>query len=157
MILNADLVLLALAPLWPLLLAVALALPLLRSIALRLVPSAALPALLVALLPSPDLELALPWLLLGARLGLDEVSSVFLVFSAILWTAGGLRLPQVGRVRFGVWFLVTMAGNFAVLLAGDIPSFFLSYALVSLAAFGLVIHEASTAARRGSCVSPPSA
>ncbi len=149
---NTELFLLASTLAWPLLLVLGLAIPALRQGALHLVPSAAVPAFFTALLPSPDLELSLPWLLLGTNLGVDDVSSLFLLFSSLLWTIGAVSLPQTGRASFAGWFLLAMTGNFAVLLAQDVPSFYLSYALMSLSAFGLVLHERTFAARRAARV-----
>jgi len=152
MTLDLAFILFLLTPLWPLLLAVAMALSMFRSGVQRLVPTAAVPALLTALWPSTELEVDLPWLLLGTGLSLDEVSRVFLLFSSILWILGSLSLPTAGRMPFSAWFLVTMTGNFALLMARDIPFFFLSYALMSLATFGLVIHERSLAAQHAAKV-----
>ena len=152
MIAGIELMLLLSAPVWPLLLAGGLVIPVLRPAVLRLMPIATLPALLCALLPVPDMELTLPWLLLETGIGLDDLSRIYLLFSAILWTAGGLMLPATGRSRFAAWFLITMAGNFALLLARDIPSFFLFYACTSLTTFGLVIHERTVAARHAARV-----
>ena len=152
MTLDLAPILLVLSPLWPLLLAAALLRPKWRLAVHRLVRTAALPALAAALWPSAEMELELPWLLLGAGLELDEVSRTFLLFSAILWTVGGLALPSEGRSRFSAWFLLTMTGNFALLLAQDIPFFFLAYALMSLASFGLVIHSQTRQARRAARV-----
>ncbi len=152
MMLDGSQWLLVLSPLWPMLLVAALLVPRFRITAQRLVSTAALPALLTALLPSTSLELELPWLLLGVVLGMDELSRTFLLFSAILWTVGGMALPKEGRSRFSAWFLLTMTGNFALLLAQDIPFFFFAYALMSLASFGLVIHQQTRQARRAAKV-----
>ena len=152
MTLNMEYFLLASTPGWPLLIAVLLALPGLRDRALYLVPFAAVPALLCVLLTSPDPELSLPWLLLGSNLGMDQISRVFLLSLAILWTVGSIMLPTIRRSYFCIWFLITMAGSFTVLLAQDIPLFFLSYAVMSLASFGLIIHEHTPEALRAAKV-----
>jgi formate hydrogenlyase subunit 3/multisubunit Na+/H+ antiporter MnhD subunit len=144
--------LLLLTPTWPLLLALALALPVGRNTVLRLVPTAPVPALLVSLWLSSDAELALPWLLLGSSIGIDDISRVYLLFSSLLWFIGSLSLPETGRLRFSGWFLVTMAGNFMVLLAQDLPAFYLAYAVMSLASFGVIIHWQTVAANRAAKV-----
>ncbi len=149
---GVALMLLVLSPLWPLLLATALGLPMVRKAVKWLVPTAALPALLASLWLPAGLKLELPWLLLGGGLGMDSVSRVFLLFSAILWIVGSLAPPTEGRTRFSAWFLITMAGSFGLLLARDIPLFFLSYAVMSLASFGLIIHQQTLAARRAAKV-----
>jgi formate hydrogenlyase subunit 3/multisubunit Na+/H+ antiporter MnhD subunit len=143
---------LLLIPLWPLLLALALALPVSHKTILMLVPTAPVPALLATLWLSSGPELALPWLVLGSTLNLDEMSRVYLLFSSLLWLVGGLSLPETGQRRFSGWFLVTMSGNFAVLIVEDIPGFFVSYAIMSLASFGIIIHAQSIAAIRAARV-----
>ena len=135
-----EYILLLMAPATPLLLAMGLILPLWRTVLIRMMPIAAVPALLAALLLTANQELELPWLLLGAHLGIDDTSRIFLLFSSVLWLAACMSLPESGRLRFCSWLLITMFGNFSVLLAQDIPTFFLAYAAMSLATFGLVIH-----------------
>jgi len=152
MTLYFEYTLLLLIPLWPLLLALALLLPAGQKTVLKLVPTAPVPALLAALWLSSEPELALPWLLLGTSLSIDDISRVYLLFSALLWFSGGLSLPETGRPRFSGWFLVTMAGNFMVLLARDMPAFYFAYALMSLASFGMIIHWQTSAAVRAAKV-----
>ncbi|MGB5582528.1 MAG: proton-conducting transporter membrane subunit [Gammaproteobacteria bacterium] len=144
--------LLLFTPAWPLLLALALALPVGRNTVLRLVPSAPVPALLASLWLTSDSELSLSWLLLGSTIGTDDLSRVYLLFSSVLWFSGSLSLPETGRLRFSVWFLVTMAGNFMVLLVQDLPAFFLAYAIMSLASFGMIIHWQTVSANRAAKV-----
>ena len=142
-----TILLLPAAPLWPLLLALAPTVPGLRPVAGRLILSAPLPALLLALAVTDELHLEIPWILLGGQLGIAETSRLFLFVSALLWLVAGSALDRPGGLRLHVWSCLTMAGNFAVLLARDIPTFFFAYALMSLASFGLVIHTGSQAAR----------
>ena len=135
-------------PTWPLLLALALSLPAGRDTVIKLLPTAAVPALLASLWLSSGSEIALPWLLLGTSIGIDDISRVYLLFSSLLWLSGGLSLPASSQHRFSGWFLVTMAGNFLVLLAEDMPAFYLAYAMMSLASFGMIIQwQTSTACR----------
>jgi formate hydrogenlyase subunit 3/multisubunit Na+/H+ antiporter MnhD subunit len=117
-----------------------------------LIAAAALPALAAALLTPAGTQLDLPWLLLGARLGLDAEASVFLLFSALLWIIAaahaGVQKPDPRAVRFRVFFLLTMSGNFTLIVAQDLVSFYLGFALMGLAAYGLVAHDGSRTARR---------
>ena len=69
---------------------VALPLLLVGSRLRALVTLSALPALLVALF-APAGTVDLPWLLLGARFGLDDTARMFLVFTASLWLAAGIH------------------------------------------------------------------
>ncbi len=45
------------------------------------------------------------------------------------------------RSRFRIFFLLAMSGNFALILGQDLVSFYLGFALMGLAAYGLVVHD----------------
>lgn len=133
----------------PLLPAVLLAFPPARAIAYRLAPWAPLPAVLSPLLGAGTIEV--PWLLLGARLGLDEVGCVLLPPTALLWLVAGFAVPRlVGAGRrdgFLACFLVAMCGNFVLLAALDAITFYLGFALMSFASYGLVVQAGTPRAR----------
>jgi len=123
--------------------------------ALRLVPLAPLPTLAWALAGAPG-TLALPDLLLGVTLtgapdGLPG-GALLPAMTAAIWTAAGLHaaLTLAGgprrRALAGFWS-VTLAGNLGVLMAGDVVTFYLAFAAVSLAAWGLVVHDGTGKAR----------
>ncbi len=144
---NATLVLFAwMAPL--------LVLPLMATrIAVPLTVAAALPALVAAILVPEGFIVEIPWLLLGARLGLDTHAGLFLLFSALLWAvaaaqSGLLKQPQTARVRFRLFFLLAMCGNFGLILGQDLVTFYLGFAVMGLAAYGLVVQDGSVQARR---------
>lgn len=112
-----------------------------------LLPLTALPALSVALF-APTGAVDLPWVFLGARFGLDDGSRVFLLFTSALWLAGGLHAAgymqeDPRRKSFWLLWLGAMAGNFGLVLALDAVSFYVFFALMSFAAYGLVVHERS--------------
>jgi formate hydrogenlyase subunit 3/multisubunit Na+/H+ antiporter MnhD subunit len=136
----------------PLLLAAAMALRTTRPGALALAPWAASPALLFALLGEAGSRLPLPWVMIGGELGLDATGQVFLLFTALLWLVAGVYargyLAAGERVRFFVWFLLTMSGNLGLILGQDLTTFYLFFALMSFAAYGLVVHERNEAALR---------
>ena len=151
--------LLALTLLAPLLLMAAAALGGGRSgsgplpLALRLVPLGALPALLLALLGQEGQPLTLPWLLLGTELALDATGRPFLLLSAWLWLLAawfaGRHLADDPRPRqFFLFLLAAMAGNFGLIVAQDLVSFNACFTLMSLSAYGLVIHRRDPAALR---------
>lgn len=133
----------------PLVLAVLPAFPPLRAVARAMAPWAALPAVLVTLIDAGTVEV--PWLLLGARLGLDEVSRVLLPATAFLWLVAGLAVPRlVGAERrdtFVACFLAAMSGNFLLLAAAEAVTFYLGFALMSFASYGLVVHADTPRAR----------
>jgi formate hydrogenlyase subunit 3/multisubunit Na+/H+ antiporter MnhD subunit len=133
----------------PLLVASALAIPPCRSVARRLAPWAALPALLAPVLGAGTAEI--PWLMFGGRLGLDGIGRALLPPTAALWLVAGLAIPHlVGarrRDRFVACFLLAMSGNFLVLAALEAVTFYLGFALMSFASYGLVVHEGTGRAR----------
>ncbi len=124
-----------------------------RATALRLAPWAPLPGLILALAAPGDLHLELPGLLLGTSLGLDASGRLFLLFTALVWLlagafAQGWLRDDAGRHRFWAFFLATQAGNLGVCLAQDAASFYLLFALMTFAAYGLVVHSGTAEALR---------
>lgn len=90
--------------------------------------------------------LDLPWLLLGVRLGVDEIGRVFLFFTVVLWLLSGVyarsylaRNPR--RARFFAFFVLTLSGNLGLIVAQDALSFYLFFALMSFSAYGLIVHN----------------
>lgn len=136
----------------PLLLAAFVILRRTRNAALWLAPLAAAPALILSLRADRDFTVEAKWLLLGMRAGLDETAQVFLLFTALLWLlagifAGAYLKEDAARHRFFAFFLLAMSGNLGLILAQDIVSFYLFFALMSFAAYGLVVHDGSDEAR----------
>ena len=124
-----------------------------RPHAVRLAPWAPLPALLLALFEPADAYAELPALLLGMHLGLDGIGRVFLLFTAVVclaagWYARAWFADEARAGRFGGFFLAAQAGNLGVCIAQGAVDFYVFFALMSFAAYGLVIHDGSTAARR---------
>ena len=144
--------LLAAAPLFPFLLALLCAVPAVRRHAPALLVYAPIPGLLAALLV-PDGVLVLPQGPFRITLRLDVPGALLLGASAVLWmAAGAFAAPYLRRDRcrrsFSIWWLLTLSGSLAVFLVADITSFYLAFALVSLAAYGLAAHEDTAEARR---------
>jgi formate hydrogenlyase subunit 3/multisubunit Na+/H+ antiporter MnhD subunit len=113
---------------------------------LALMPWTSLPALAVALLGWPTTMIDLPWLMLGMRLGVDATSRVLLGSTALLWLLAGVYvrsyMAQDAAVhRFVAFYLVTMSGNIGLILAQDMLSFLMFFAVMSFAAYGLIIHN----------------
>ena len=151
---NADLIYAALllAPGWPLLIALAMMIFPRWRIARLLAPVAALPALVLVVL-EPSIGLHVPWLLLGTYFGLDIIGYYFLLFSSLLWLAAGLFASAYLakddlKSHFFVYFLLAMAGNFGLIIAQDVVSYYLFFALMSFASYGLVIHDRTVEALR---------
>jgi formate hydrogenlyase subunit 3/multisubunit Na+/H+ antiporter MnhD subunit len=134
---------------WPVALAAGLAVPGVRKMARALAPWAALPGLLAGLLGTD--EYALGWLMFGGWLGLDRIAAIMLPVTAGLWLAAGIfaqhyleRGPR--RDAFFGWFLAALAGNLLLLVALDAVVFYLGFAVMSFASYGLVVHEGSARA-----------
>src|SRR5690606_36877013 len=140
---GALLVLIALAT--PAALATAWTIRPLRGTAVTLAPFAALPDLALALWPGPLPTVRVPEIFLGIELGLDAVGKPFLLFSAALWTAAGVsaRASMAEDLRnafFGLW-LLTLTGNIGASLARDALAFYLFFAVLTCAAYGLIVHR----------------
>lgn len=112
-----------------------------------------LPLTALGLLPLHGRVVEMPWLLLGARVGLDDTALPLLVLAVVVWTlagaqaAGSLSSEPRGpdgsdpRKGFFCFWLLTWTGNLCVLITLDAASFYAAYALMTFAAYGLIIHR----------------
>lgn len=117
-----------------------------------LMPAAVLPALSLAVTSNGDEALALPYLFYGAVWSLDEIRRLFLLLTAILWGAAGLYAagfmgPDRLR-RYCICWLLTLTGNVGLILSVDLPGFYGFFALMTFAAYGLVVHDGDQPSRR---------
>lgn len=123
-----------------------------RPLILQLAPWAALPGLILFIFVEQRVAIQIPWLMLGVELRLEPGNDrLFLLLTVLLWLFSGLYArayvsEKAGRSRFFCFFLLTMAGNFGLVLAHDLLSFYLFFALLSFASYGLVVHERTTEA-----------
>jgi len=114
------------------------------------------PALAVAL-AWPETTVNLPWIMLDSRLTLDALGRTFLTLFAVLYAVAAwhsffyLRRKE-RRQSYAVVFLLAMAGNFGVALAGDVVTFYAFFALMSFSAYGLVAHDREPASMRAARV-----
>lgn len=136
----------------PLILAGAALKPFIRRRALDLLPLAPLPGLLAALLAPGERLLVAPDPM-RMVLALDTPGTVLLGGASLLWLGAGLYAraymrgdPRAGS--FAIWWLLTLAGSLGVFIVADVASFYLVFALASLPAFGLVVHERTQRAAR---------
>jgi formate hydrogenlyase subunit 3/multisubunit Na+/H+ antiporter MnhD subunit len=136
--------LLAATPLAPLLMLAALAVPTLRARVLALLWLAPLPGLACALLAGGG-DPFIVYARVRLTLVLDLPSALLLGAAALLWCAASIYLrayvARAEQARFAAWWLPTMAGSLGVFVAGDLVGFYFVYALASLPAWGLVIHD----------------
>jgi formate hydrogenlyase subunit 3/multisubunit Na+/H+ antiporter MnhD subunit len=114
--------------------------------------SAALPALFVALLVEDGSGINIPWLLLGMHFALDATGRLFLLFGALIWMLAALFIPgrdlasgAAGCVK--QTFLLALAGNGLLILAADMLTFYVGFALMGLSAYGLVWGRSQRARR----------
>ncbi|MGY6704155.1 complex I subunit 5 family protein [Roseinatronobacter sp.] len=130
---------------WPLLIGLVAVVPRWQAGAVRLLPFAPLPALAFALAGAPG-GVTVPDLLLGVTLATVSGGALLIGMTALVWIAAGihaaltLRAGQHSGVFAGFW-CITLAGNLGVFLAGDVVTFYLAFAAVSLAAWFLVVHD----------------
>ncbi|RFA38981.1 proton-conducting transporter membrane subunit [Alkalilimnicola ehrlichii] len=122
--------------------------------AARLLPYASWPALLTAVFGAEGSVVYSP-ILFGLLLGLDELGRIFLGFTALVWTAAGFHLRSAGlpvssfvERRFVFCYLLAMVGNLGVMLAFGGPGFYLFFALLSLAGYGLIVTDREPQTRR---------
>ncbi|TRW50244.1 NADH-ubiquinone oxidoreductase [Aliidiomarina halalkaliphila] len=116
--------------------------------------AAPLPMLLAVLLwyaqGQPEFITEIPWLMLGLHWRFDNTLAPILLMTVLLWTVAGIYVWQQLRdnsadqqphiARYIRCWLLTLSGNIGLLVAGDIASFYTLFALMTFAAFGLVIH-----------------
>lgn len=143
---------LVLVPVLPLVMAAALLPRGWRPLVVRLAPWASLPALIAAAVFS-GASLDLPWLFLAGGFGVDDVGRVFLFFTAVLWLLAGIYgqsylAEDRRRARFFAFYLLAMSGNLGLIVAQDVLSFYLFFALMSFSAYGLIVHNRDPEALR---------
>ncbi len=115
---------------------------------------------LAAALASPDQ--AVPVVFpppLRMTLALDRPGALLLGLASLLWALAGAYAradlrgdPEAGR--FAEWWLLTLSGSLAVFMAADLVSFYLTYSIVSLAAWGLIVHDGTVDSRRAAAIYP---
>lgn len=154
---TATLALIAAAVVAPLVLALLLASGVARRLVLPIAWLAPFPALALAMVGDEAAVLKLPWMLTGVAFGVDAAGHTFLLFTSLLWLLSGLFAYSYLRrdtavVRFHVFFLLTLAGNLGLVLAQDMVAFYLGFALMSFAAYVLVIHTGTGEALRAGLV-----
>ena len=155
---TADLtLLLPLTVLWPMLLAGLALLPGWGPRMVMFLPLGPLPALAAALFAPRDTPVALPGVLLDGGLELTATGAIFLGGAAVLWFWAGVYAAVYLRrdsrpVAFALFWNLVLAGNLGVFIAADIVSFYVFFALVSLLAYPLVIHDCKPTSMRAGTV-----
>ena len=145
-------ILLIMVPLLPL--ALALLMPFFRSCILMTVSLILSPlvALLAAFLVPVNSSIHLPWLLTGVHWQLDNISQLFLVFSSLIWLVASMyvafdKSPLIKRPIYRTLFVLAMSGNMLLIVAADMMSFYLGFALMGLSAYGIILKPSQRARR----------
>ena len=115
------------------------------------------PALAAALLAPSGTTLVLPEPPFRMTLALDPPGAMLLGAAALLWIVAGAYASAYLRGdtnagRFAEWWLLTLTGNIGVFIAADLVTFYLTFSMVSLAAWGLIVHDGMPAGRRAGIV-----
>lgn len=118
---------------------------------------APLPALAAAVLARDAAPLVLDAADRRFTLGLDPAGALLLGVTATLWIAAGAYAHSYLRndpkaARFAEWWLPTLAGSLGVFVAADLFTFYVAFALASLPAWGLVVHDETAPARRAAAI-----
>ena len=109
---------------------------------------AIIPAALLMLIPM-DASSTLSWLLFDAGLKIDHNSRWLLAMSVAIWLLAATKLRQQASIPYGQnsFYLLTLAGNLGVILAGDMVLFFSFATLMGYSFYGLLIQGGNAAAR----------
>lgn len=124
-----------------------------HSVAERLVhwsPLTLIPAGVIAVIGNPE-PFAVDWLILGTVVGIDVISRALLLVAVLLYGAACVAVTWRGDERAPeliAYLLVSFVGNAGVYVAQDLITFYASFALMSFAAVGLVVHDRTPEARR---------
>lgn len=114
-------------------------------------PWTTLPGLVLALAGPAAGGVDLPGLLLGTALEVDGLArplllAVCVIYLAALWSVAARRAHR--SPLLAAILLVCYLGNVGALVAADVVTFYTSFAVMSFAAYGLVVHRGTAAARR---------
>jgi formate hydrogenlyase subunit 3/multisubunit Na+/H+ antiporter MnhD subunit len=123
----------------------------------RLLALAPLPGLAASLLAGGAPALLMDEARLRFTLALDGPSALLLGVAALLWSVAGAYAAaypgtQQRSESFAVWWLLTLSGSLGVFIAADLGTFYLAFAMVSLSAYGLVVHDRTDPARHAGAV-----
>ncbi len=115
-------------------------------------PWAAVPVFAVALVGSDSAPVRVWWLLIDSQFELDPVGRVFVLVAAAVWSAAGVfargYIAPERRNGFHFFFLLTMAANLGLPITADAISFYVGFAVMTFAGYGLIVFARDDQARR---------
>ena len=112
-------------------------------------------ALIFAIFIPVGFEQNIEWFLFGLEFRVDIIAKQFLLFTTFIWLIAALYASfsiKVNQNTFFFWFLLTFIGNFGICFSYDAIGFYLFFSLMSLSAFGLIIHDKTQEAKRAAFV-----
>ncbi|MGB3483241.1 MAG: proton-conducting transporter membrane subunit, partial [Mycobacterium sp.] len=92
-----------------------------------------------------------PWLLLGVHLQVDDVGRPLLLLAAVLYATALVTVAKGSSPRAHLlsgFLLLSFVGNAGVFVAADTVTFYAAFAVMSLAAYGCVVHTGTEQAHR---------
>lgn len=136
----------------------------LRRVIVAVTPLAVVPAIVLAMTAEVSgagssegaaTSLSIPWLLLGTHFAVDNVARSMMLIAAVLYgsalsATSWIKMRDAERRGAALCGFLLMAylGNIGTYLAADAVTFYLSFAVMSFSAAGLVVHYRSDSAHR---------
>jgi formate hydrogenlyase subunit 3/multisubunit Na+/H+ antiporter MnhD subunit len=106
--------------------------------------------LLFALWIPSGWQLHMGWFLFGLDFTITDFRKIFLIFTAFVWLvcayAAAVWTPNT-RAGFWLQMHLTYFGNMTLILCADAVGFYLFFSLMSLSAFGLIMHDRTKQAK----------
>lgn len=84
------------------------------------------------------------WFLFGLYFKIDFISKQFLIITSFVWLISSIYAfftINQNRNSFFIWFFLTFIGNFMVCISYDAIGFYMFFSLMTLSAFGLILHN----------------
>ncbi|MDZ4266550.1 MAG: proton-conducting transporter membrane subunit, partial [Mycobacterium sp.] len=122
-----------------------------RLVLVRWAPASTIPAGVLAALGPAAGALDAPWLVLGTRLQVDTLGRPLVLLTVVVYAAALVAVAFGTSPRAHLltgFLLISFIGNAGVFLAADTVTFYVAFAVMSLSAYGAVVHTGTAAARR---------
>ena len=112
----------------------------------------ATPALFLALVP-PETQPVSFWWYEASWGAVDSIARAWLAVTAFVWAcAASFAVHSKGlerrQVRFWSFWQLAFSGNLLLIIAQDVVSFYLGFSIMSIAAYGLIVHNRGPLPRR---------
>lgn len=106
--------------------------------------------MLIAGVGAPNSDVRIDWLLLGSELGIGSHNRPFLIVTGLAWLVASLvGMRDLARhPRALAFYSLAFAGNVVATLSQDLLSFYMGFATLGLAAYGMIADDRSPERRR---------